>query len=744
MNKKLLVVAIASVLGLAGCGGGGSDDSAAVQQTQTNFSGTVNKGIVSNGKVEACDTFDSDGCTAGQGWSVETTTNAAGQYDINSAPLNKPLLVMVSKKDASTKMMCDVAICYDSDGTTELAKFGTKFEVAADWQLKTIIPAANSETAVVNVTALTDVAAIKTFEAAGNSAVTATMATNANRAVKAAFSIGESAPLSTFGAVDLTDKKQVEAADATELSAALYSAALITATNAQKIALITINADGGYKVTADAVKAIKDTSITVSATVTEKTNAKISTKVTANLHAKPTTVEPVEDTHGQEVKAAKAFINDVRTAYLSVQDDGDLTTGLKASSEKLNVIAPLMEEDAEQVLMNIQYALEAIIEMHNADLGEFDKHEFSVTAEGNIYTATLKTDTDTETESTTVVAKLDKISIVDEESDNGTDKTEMDIDLEIISIDATVKAVKLTATGTAKVDSFVESGSWSQEENENIVSSSLENNDLTVAGIAVTLSDVNMTFSGTDSAAFVGKISLKVNGLVTSEDESSKTESSFINECNDSGESCYLVQSGSKHRYSNESTETFKHVDVEFDGDLDAGGDKLSVYLNIVADNKHGYVHKETWSNIYSWVAGTGSTDSTTETELTETKDKYVEVSVNARVGINVQNSQNNNVAAAVKLDATRSEFNTVDAKVTVTYNNVDTMIESKIGIYDNKVTPDFVVSNTNGAVATISMVKDVVAGEIKINGIKVASIEETEKGAVLVRYNDGTFESIF
>jgi len=158
MKKGLIAIAIISTFGLAGCGSDSGSGSSTPVATSTSFSGTVNKGIVSNGKVEVCSDFTGSTCNAEGSYYQTATTSETGSYDVTNAPLDTPLLVLISNNDdGTTTMKCDTDSCIDNSASP--VDFGETFKVAEDWTLKTIIPAANSATATVNVTSLTDIAA---------------------------------------------------------------------------------------------------------------------------------------------------------------------------------------------------------------------------------------------------------------------------------------------------------------------------------------------------------------------------------------------------------------------------------------------------------------------------------------------------------------------------------------------------------------------------------------------------------
>jgi len=735
MKIKILAITIASVLGLVGCGGGsgGNDKKVTPQPTSTDFSGTVNKGIVNNGKVEICDTFDVQGCNSQGAFYLETTTNPSGKYSISGAPLNKPIMVAVSKKDTTTTMKCDAATCTDATGAQ--VSFGKTFVVSDGWQLKTILPAANSATSVVNVTSLTDIAAKQALEDAGSSPVTTQIANRAKYTVEDIFGLEGS--ITELGSVDLTDAAQTQNASPEDINAALYSAAVMS--SAIDTDALLINKGDVYELSTSLLDVIAEAEKLVDSGNGEPLVkvSEVSKKELADHKADRTTgkhkfndidgdgkLDPIEVTPQppaqNDVQAAKSFINDVRTTYLSVQDNGDLKKGLKDFGDELDVIAPLIEEnDVELALKNVQIAVEAITdayEAHKSTSGKvvYNYRGFTVSVDDTTYSAERE-NTGSNTELTKVAAVISKVSISEG------DKTTAEIDLGITSINSSVDNVLLTASNsTAKVVGF----------------SGIETKVLTTKGSALEVDSVVFDLQNTKldfvdskvgkSANFTGNIHFGFTGLAAAE----------------------IQDSSANNQQTETKAGTFASAKVRFSGDLATGGDSVGVYLNVIADNTLGYIYSEE-SKIFN-VCSLGSSlnwscdKNVDKTRTPETQDKYVKTYLTAQVRTDVQNALNNAIAASVTLEVNRSQYNVAEAKATVEYNGVDTIIEAPLGLYDNVVGSAITVRNTTGAVATLSEYTDSVAGEIKINGVKVASIEEIKNGLVLVRYLDGTFESLF
>ncbi|MEJ2762712.1 hypothetical protein VV869_01710 [Photobacterium sp. MCCC 1A19761] len=735
MKYKILAVAVSSVLGLVGCGGGDSSSGKVTPVISTaDFAGTVNKGILSNAKVEVCDSFDTQGCHTSAGYYQQTVTNASGKYSVQGAPLDKPILVAVSKKDGSTTMKCDVEQCVDNNGIT--VGFGQSFVVSDGWQLKTILPAANTATDIVNVTSLTDIAAKQALEDAGSSAVTTEGANVAKEVVEKLFGLEGS--ITELGAVDLTDPMQTESASPEEMNAALYSAAVMSSA-VDTEAMIQNNA-GAYQISPTVLKIIDAAEKLVSRDQGEplvKVSSASQKKLDDHKHAltqgegsfkdidNDGTLDPIEivpqPPSTEAVQAAKAFINDVRTTYMSVQNEGDLKSGLENFAAELEDVAPLAESDAQQVVFNVQQAVEAIAAFY---LNTPDKAPEGIQVKteikdaGTEYTATR---TDTSTGSVTVVALVKQF-------EEGNENTPTNIDLEITGVRSQYQAVTLAAKGIAKVVNATFTDKNSETTSEPIWTYDSEF-ALKSDRVSLELSDVSLavTREGAQPAEFTGLVSLNVENPT-----STGAESLTGNEGNVSG---------------NEQLKAhFAYAKIQFSGDIATGTDSLGVYLNLIADNKRGYQHSE-WTEMFRYCDywyPFHCTEQSQGDHSAESADEFVETYFTVEVKTNVKNALNNAIAASVKLEIDRAEFDVATAKVTVHYNDVDTIIESPVGLYDNPLKPSVTVRNTTGAVAMLSSIEEEVAGLITINGEKVASIQELDSGLVLVRYRNGDFETLF
>jgi len=784
MKKNLIAIAIVSAFGLAGCGSDSDSGSGgAPTATSSSFSGTVNKGIVSNGKVEICSDFTENTCDVEGSYYQTTATSETGSYDVTDAPLDTPLLVLVSKQDnVTTTMKCDTDVCTDNSGS--LVDFGDSFEVPDDWTLKTIIPAANSATKTVNVTSLTDIAADEAIEVAGEGGViTEAIAKNANVAVQKAFGLTSS--ITEIGALDLTDAEAVAEANISnteELQAATYSAVLLNVTDEAKGALVSYDAATEvYAVnvgdSTDSESDITITSLlgdakTLLSTVETETNATLEASgaetisVTSivslientDIPESTTAIEPTT-----EVAAAKAFITDIRTAYNAVQDEGDLKAGLTDFQDELKGIDDLITDDLDIISDNLTNAVASIAEAFDDaadDATEYTSTEFgySVTIKDDIYTigaedenvyivATIINNTTSESSECNIYREFDTGNSDDNDTEcpDGNDyvshdEISGDASLVLTTVELHSGDTSLSANGLATLvglsDIWDDAGanSYDAETQTNQYEYNYTGNS-SIESLNIELEAMLAYVSSESTASFAGELTFSFDDLVATEFDT------------------YTSSYNSGHTEETENNQfdfTVANMSLGFDGILTANDETINVDLSLVVDNSShadSFIYAETENITGSQASFYDAWVSTVEkTNNEETSDNFITVTATANIATTLFDANGDKTDASINLVANRNQYNIVDTTITVNYNDVTTVLEADLGLYDTE-NSDLTIKNTIGAVATINALVDPgddLAGEITIEGVKAASIEPADNGAVLVRYTDGTFESLF
>ncbi|MDP2571799.1 hypothetical protein Q8W40_06390 [Vibrio penaeicida] len=753
MRKNTLAVAIASGLILTACGGGSSSDTGkpVLPISTTALSGVINKGIVLNGSVEICDVFDSTGCNKEQSaFYQETVTNDKGAYLLTGAPTGIPLLVFVSKKDASTLMKCDIAVCDDT--TTPNIVFGDTFEVANDWNLKTIIPMASGNNAKVHVTSLTDIAAEEAFSIAGSSAITTTIGLRANSAVQQSFGLTRS--ILGMGGIDLTDASALKNANAEDLAAATYSAALLTVTDEEKKSLIDLNAN---KVNVSKVQEILTKSSDLIDVIEANANKHASSDERVDLtqaKQKIDVTEPPEEVqsggseHANEILAAKSFMQDVRSAYESVQDEGNLRNGLENFGERLEVLGSLNTEDSEIVLKEVGKSISAITEAVQAisNLPEDSEVSSPYYSSHGIVVEIQENTFNVDYDGIEISATIDKISVdndiietagctvYDAETNQceHSETTSVAVELEV-NITATSNGTTLTGEGEIELNGLTNTSSLYSYDFANGASNvsikHLEQLQIENLNLILRSSLVNNDID----SDFKGEIKLSLEDIL--DQNISEYESSQV------------VPTSYDFNYSRTET-VLQHasaIGILLEGELSIEQESVSALLDLRFTNDRGTIISDiniTRGYCGYWHCSTTSTEQNqSRPPQNESSSNFTRVYAVIEVETELNDAQNEAMPASVKLEAHRESYESGEIALTVDYNGVDTILESSIDVNSEEV-PNLVIRNENSVEAVLDIENK--SGIVKVNDVTVGTIDESRHGLVLIRYTDGSFESLF
>ena len=131
--------------------------------------------------------------------------------------------------------------------------------------------------------------------------------------------------------------------------------------------------------------------------------------------------------------------------------------------------------------------------------------------------------------------------------------------------------------------------------------------------------------------------------------------------------------------------------------------------------------------------------------ETVETESSFVKASAIARVTTELTDADGEAMSASIELNANRTAYDLIDTSISIDYNDVEIILEADVYPYSEAVS-DLIVRNTTGVVATVSAFEDDadIEGTITVDNVEAAAIEEGDSGLVLIRYTDGTFESLF
>ncbi|WP_413284123.1 hypothetical protein [Vibrio sp. MA40-2] len=706
MKKSLLAIAVISVVGIVGCSDSSnstSDDTTSA--TTTSFSGVVNKGIVSNGKVEICDTFDADGCDTSGSYYQLQQTNALGSYSITDAPTETPILVHVSKLDSTTTMKCDIEECTLENSPMageDSVAFGESFEVKDDWELKAVIAAANSATTKVNVNALTNIASIQAIEAANSGEITAELINNANYAVKEAFGID--GDISTLAGIDLTDPDAVASADADELESTMYSASLMSVSEEDVANIFTLNSDNGYTLDVGAIDDIRQT-VADLATELPTVLGVDSSAVPAldqaigeiDEHEAPETVSPAPQ-FDSNVEKAKDFLTDVRAVYNAVDTGGELTVGVEQFADSLDGLDELVSDDLDTIVDELAAAAEAISYAYNdqaEDSSEYTHNDVIVSITGDTYRVY------------TPVVLTVTAPMINEDNCTETDCTH-------------------AGTTTFSINELqADSGDTTLSAGGSIVVTDLESDetDKSLAELSIELADVELAYSDSSAndVAFIGGIKMSLGAF-----------------------SLDTIKDGNDDQGSSSDTFSASSVGFKFDGKIINNADNTDseAYLNITVSNPAEFEY--TINEIWDW-----NGDSHTTTIDEEDEDNFLIFNVIARLSVNVEDANNNAVPASVELKTDRTEYDLYSTKIEVTYNGTDTIIAADIQVdydnTDNSSAEVVSISNKFGVEAKLyDLGENFSMGDVWVDGIKVGTIEERDNGVILVTYTNGETASLF
>ncbi|MCW8995799.1 MAG: hypothetical protein OQK77_08285, partial [Psychromonas sp.] len=131
-----------------------------------------------------------------------------------------------------------------------------------------------------------------------------------------------------------------------------------------------------------------------------------------------------------------------------------------------------------------------------------------------------------------------------------------------------------------------------------------------------------------------------------------------------------------------------------------------------------------------------------------ETADNFVQGTFTVTADLNVSELPQASVVAS----ASRTAFAGGNAQVTVSYDGSSFTIAAESDDLEAEEYPTATLSITNpdGVKLSVNMSETQngddyeLAGTVSVGGTAVGTIEETDNGLVLVRYTDGTFETLY
>lgn len=402
-SKLPLAVAVTSALVLSGClsgggGGGGGGGGATTPAGPTSVEGSVVKGVVLGGLVEAFE-FGSDTVL-----STTTTDETDGSYTLALPDdySGAPLLIKVTAQDG-TLMRCDLVVCQrDAEGKPTVS-FGGEYALAADFVLQAVTPGSQASSVAVNVTPLTTLAAALAEQrsVAGADRNEAVLAANAQVADR----FGLVGDLTTMKVVDVTNPEALEdsAVDsrysvisAATVGAMLQSEAGLTPETAMN-ALVSQFAEGDGIADTDPDDASSLTLQTIleqSAILADTaglTAAKAefeaeAAKAATSGSTKPSQGKVPADVGSEGLVATKKFVQQIR----DLTNTATLEENLKGFAEEVDMVSQVSGPDLKASLSATGMALRAIAEAEEARQNRvtearFDFDGVEVNRTGKVY-----------------------------------------------------------------------------------------------------------------------------------------------------------------------------------------------------------------------------------------------------------------------------------------------------------------------------------------------------------------------
>ena len=770
LNKKTffkrtaLSAAIIATLGLTACGGGGGSSSSDDGTTSfsASSSGTAAKGIISGGIVTATEVS-----TGNEVGTALTDIDGKYQLTIGSNYQGGPIQLTITA-DADTQMKCDATEGCGTrpadDGITDtdaVVDFGEWYKPGAGGvQMRALIPAAsNGATISASITPFTEMAAAR-----AGAAPTADSIAAANSEVTSLLGVN----ILNTPPVDITSLPA--GASATEIAyAALASAAANLAGTDSETGLLDVQAgidalasalseDGiiaNDDDTDESVISLQDILAEAAATL-NKVDADDTSGILDELQddiqqagedglVNP---DPVDTATLSAVDKAKALVADFRT-YATELDTtlsnpefgGEFAQQIELASNFIGTGKPGIDPVAA-----LSYVSEDV-----QDLAEYILWNYEDTSDSGTLEFPLTEDN----------ADL----LATPFSSGSMDYT--------IEINPETGAYEITADFTNAVVepytvnlSFVYSGVYqeSSEDNYNQETKTttgsydeVDNMNNTISGSMVSeFSNLNITSgevlqssesesysyneaqeSGTYSSVMVNQLSLDATLAVLN--EGSETPITFSGELNAD------VMSKENEEYSyNWSTDEYSQNEqsvsyikaFDMNGSVAYGSEEVGLDVSVAMPNADDF---------YAMDLGS----------IEETTDQWLQM--NAGIGLSVDTLNLSDVD--LNVSATRTAFDAAEAEIRLSHadrsilvsfatqlvaDGMPTSLGDAMNLTVGEASGDIQVTDANGTTMTLTPPTpetEGVIGEVTVDGIAVATIEQTEDGLIKTSYADGTFE---
>ena len=761
-HKLVLPLAISAAL--VACGSDSKGSSAA----PTTVAGASSKGIVIGGIVNAFPITNTGTVDKEISLAEPATTAEDGSYSLtlngNYVP-GTAIYVEITAVDG-TLMRCGLAKCGEKD-------FGDTYTLASNFAMSAALPKANSGSVAVNITPLTDIAAKLTLDkiAAGGSSVSPSDAALGSNA-QVANLLGLDYVLIDQAIVDSTNADAVNNASESAQAYNLKSAAAIAAVLKENSTLSVEEAlanfaqqfrDSGIAgkedttpnpnlvsleelleealILLDKVKSVPGVkaSPAITGSSTKLTTAKNNAQ--QNGSTTPSQGKVPDDIGSEGLRASKLFVEQVRNLGSATL----ISTKQQAFASEVNLASQAISADSDVVAEGLGMGLYAIGNAYQQYQDTADAEKPS-SIEINGITVAISKSGDTVTLAVKQAITVDETEItLDLNVSNGiviteeyAKTTEDNIATHSNSGSATGLLSVSGSAASTKVSITIAEGTFSGSLTYDNVNKDLDNevpgtyedewdDEFSVTNIDAKLRITLAQLTGENKISFTGSMGLKLGELTSTED------GSYTNN--------YTDGTYTNHEHHIE-TLSFNDFEVSLAGEFsDTAGNAIKASLTANIDNFKGACEQDANYGYYNY-----SYSYSYECDVDETATSYAMASLSIIFELNIDGIDDD---VKVEFNASRNGLKTGEASLNLNYQNGKQLnlayqggFDGSSGDYDGK--HSVTLSNHNGVSMALTEAddKESITGNIKHGGASFATVSDSS-GAVIIRYSDGSFETV-
>ncbi|WP_373091429.1 hypothetical protein [Zhongshania sp.] len=753
-HKLVLPLAISAAL--VACG---SDSKGSSSAAPTTVAGASSKGIIIGGTVNAYPITNTGTVDKDISLAEPTTTAEDGSYSLalngNYVP-GTAIYVEITAGDG-TLMRCDLAKCGEKN-------FGEDYILASGFAMSATLPQASGSSVAVNITPLTDIASKLTLQKVVAGANPSAAAAGSNAQV--ASRLGITGGLIDQAIVDVTSADAVNGASQAALeynlkSAAAVSAALKASTtpsveDAVANFVAQFSNDGiadreeadtdavsiqellqealALLETVKTIDGVNENSSGVSSSSTSLTTAESTAQSSSDTS--PSQGDVPEDAGSEGLVASKAFVKQVR----NLASAGVVSTNQEAFTEQIDLASEAVSSDSDIVAEGLGLGLNSITSAYELyqDAPDEDKpssievNGITVAISESAGTVTLSVDETIVLAETDVAIKLSAANgtVINEnepvESTSDDTRTVSETGSATAALTVSGSAASAAVSITINDGSFSGALSYDSQWTETETSSETGggysetwDDEFTVTNIDAKLNITLAQLNSDNNVGFTGNMALKLGELKGTEDGSYTNSYSYID----------WTQNSSEEQYT--ETITFDGFEISLSGEFsDELDNAISASLAANVDN-----YSETCDQESSYNYENGGSDSY-ECDLNETETDYAMASLSIVFNLDIDGVDDD---VKVEFNASRTGLETGEGSLKLGYGGKQLNLAYEGG---NTAT----LSNHNGVTMTLTETEvdeeTSLSGDIKHDGSTFATISD-DSGAVVIRYVDGSFETV-